>query len=144
MQSVLRDRDGALRAAGSVLLVNLVGSVVAILAGPDSAWVRALETPALYPQPFSSAWCGRHRPPPLGGRAVARSAERREGRRAALGPFAVQMAFDVDRTPRCFALQAVFTALAGIVVPWLRVAATIAAFARVDRRAAASLVPHPR
>jgi tryptophan-rich sensory protein len=65
-----------------------------------------------------------------------------EGWRFALGLFAVQMAVNVAWTPVFFALEAIGAVLAVTVVLLVVVAATIAAFDRVDRLAASLLVPY--
>ena len=41
--------DEAARALGVVVPVNAAGAAPALLAGPDSAWLRALEKPILHP-----------------------------------------------------------------------------------------------
>jgi tryptophan-rich sensory protein len=60
----------------------------------------------------------------------------------ALGLFALQMVVNVAWSPTFFALQAPFLALLVVLVLWVLVVATIAAFDRVDRRAALLLVPY--
>ncbi len=52
------------------------------------------------------------------------------------------MLFNVAWTPAFFALEAPLLALGIVIVLWLLVAATVVAFRRVDRRAAALLVPY--
>ena len=43
--------DEAARALGVVVPVNTAGAAPALLAGPDSAWFRALEKPIPHPPP---------------------------------------------------------------------------------------------
>jgi len=62
--------------------------------------------------------------------------------RVALGLFAGQMVLNVAWTPAFFAAQNLLWGLVVIVALWPAVLATIAAFDRVDRRAAALLVPY--
>lgn len=52
------------------------------------------------------------------------------------------MAFNVAWTPAFFALEAPLLALGIVLVLWTLVAATVVAFRRVDRRAAALLAPY--
>jgi len=52
------------------------------------------------------------------------------------------MLFNVVWTPAFFTLEAPLVALGIIVALWVLVAGTILAFRRVDRRAAALLVPY--
>jgi tryptophan-rich sensory protein len=138
----LPSREAALRAVGFVLLVNVVGAAPALLAGPDSAWFQALEKPALYPPPvvFGIVWTALFT---LMGVALWLVwGSDAEGRQVAIAQFAVQMAFNVAWTPVFFAREALLVALGVIGALWVLVAVTIVAFDRVDRRAAALLVPY--
>lgn len=142
--SALDDRlDGLVGLAALILAVNVVGAVPALVGGPNSAWFEALTKPALYPPPwlFGVVWTALFT---LSGAAVwlLVRAEPSGARRLALGAFVLQFAFNVAWTPTFFAFQRIAAALAIIVVLALVLAATIAAFARVDRRAAALLVPY--
>jgi tryptophan-rich sensory protein len=138
----LSNRSGALGALGFVVAVNVVGAVPALVAGPDSAWFRALEKPALYPPPvvFGVVWTVMFTLMAVALWLVWRRDA--EGRRLAIGLFVVQMAVNVAWTPVFFALEAIAAALAVIGLLAVLVAATIVAFDRVDRRAAALLVPY--
>jgi tryptophan-rich sensory protein len=138
----LPNRSGALGALGFVVAVNVVGAVPALVAGPDSAWFRALEKPALYPPPvvFGVVWTVMFTLMAVALWLVWRRDA--DGRRLAIGLFVVQMAVNVAWTPVFFALEAIAAALAVIGLLAVLVAATIVAFDRVDRRAAALLVPY--
>jgi len=46
-------RDRVLTGVVAVVLVNVVGALPALLAGPDSAWFGSLAKPALYPPPWA-------------------------------------------------------------------------------------------
>jgi benzodiazapine receptor len=127
-----------------IVLVNLAGALPAVLAGPDSAWFQALAKPDIYPPPwlFGVVWTLLFT---LMGIALAlvwqAGSDRREVR-VALALFVGQMAFNVAWTPAFFALENLFAGLVVIVSLWPVLAATIWAFDRVDRRAAALLVPY--
>ncbi|MFC4540885.1 TspO/MBR family protein [Halosolutus amylolyticus] len=129
-------------AIGFVLLVNLVGALPATTSSPDSSWFRSLEKPAFYPPDiaFPIVWTLLFTLLGIALWLVWRSDA--DARGAALGLFAAQMAFNVAWTPAFFGLERPLLALGVIVVLWMLVAATIAAFRRVDRRAAALLVPY--
>ncbi|RQG95091.1 TspO/MBR family protein [Natrarchaeobius chitinivorans] len=131
-----------LRALGFVLLVNVVGSVPGVLSSPDSPWFRALEKPWFYPPEiaFPVVWTALFTLLGIALWLVWRADA--GGRRLALGLFVAQMAFNVVWTPAFFSLEAPLAALGIILVLWILVVATIAAFRRVDRRAAALLVPY--
>lgn len=62
--------------------------------------------------------------------------------RLAVGLFALQMAFNLAWTPAFFGLRSPALGLAIIAVLWVLIVATMYAFDRVDRRAAALLVPY--
>jgi tryptophan-rich sensory protein len=126
-----------------VLLVNVVGAAPALLAGPDSAWFQSLTAPAIYPPGwvFGVVWTGLFT---LLGIAVALVwlAESSRRRRVALGVFVAQMALNVAWTPAFFALEDLALGLVVILALWPLVVATLWAVARVDRRAAALVVPY--
>ena len=134
--------ESILGAIGFVVLVNLVGSVPGVLSSPDSPWFRALEKPAFYPPEiaFPVVWTLLFTLMGVSLWLVWRSDA--AGRRLALGLFALQMAFNVAWTPAFFALEELLLGLLVIVALWVLVVATIVAFDRVDRRAAALLVPY--
>ncbi len=136
------DAGETARALGFVLLVNAVGAAPALQGGPDSAWFRALEKPALYPPPvvFGVVWTALFALMGVALWLVWRSDA--DGRRVALALFGLQMVFNVAWTPAFFALEALLVGLGVVVALWVLVAATVVAFDRVDRRAAALLVPY--
>ncbi|APX97588.1 TspO/MBR family protein [Natronorubrum daqingense] len=138
----LPDRDPLLQAVGFVILVNLIGSLPGVLSTSDTAWFQQLEKPWFYPPgiTFSVAWTVIFTLLGIALWLVWRSDS--SGRRLALGLFAVQMVVNVTWTPAFFSLEAPLAALGIIVVLWVLVAGTLAAFARVDRRAGALLVPY--
>ncbi|WP_277554376.1 TspO/MBR family protein [Halobaculum limi] len=140
----LDDRlDGLLGLAALVLAVNVVGGVPAVLGGPDSAWFEALTKPALYPPPwlFGVVWTTLFT---LTGAAVwlLVRADASPERRVAFGAFVLQFAFNVAWTPAFFQFQQIGVALGIIAVLVVLLTGTVVAFARVDRRAAALLVPY--
>ncbi|GAA0214995.1 TspO/MBR family protein [Halobaculum roseum] len=142
--SGLDDRlDGLVGLAALVLAVNVVGAVPAVLGGPDSAWFAALTKPEIYPPGwlFGVVWTALFT---LSGVALwlLVRAEPSGARRLAFGAFVLQFGFNVAWTPTFFALQEIAAALAIVVALAVLLAGTIAAFARVDRRAAALLVPY--
>jgi len=138
------DRPTALRALGFAVLVNLIGAVPTILAGPDTTWFRDLTKPALYPPDwaFGVAWTLLFTLIGIALFLVWRAGTDRRAVRIAIGLFAVQMAFNVAWTPVFFGLQAPLPALGVIGALAVLVCATIVAFDRVDRRAAVLLVPY--
>lgn len=138
------DRGDLPTVLAGVVGINVVGAVPALLAGPDSAWFRSLVNPDIYPPPwaFGVVWTALFT---LLGVAVALvwlSGPGRRPVRVALGVFAAQMALNVAWTPAFFALEDLALGLAVIVALWPLVAATLWAFARVDRQAAALVVPY--
>ncbi|ELZ16260.1 TspO/MBR family protein [Natrinema thermotolerans DSM 11552] len=138
----LPDGSTILTAIGFVLLVNIVGAAPSAVASPDTPWFRALEKPWFYPPTiaFPVVWTLLFVLLGVALWLVWRSDA--AGRRLAIGAFVAQMAFNVAWTPAFFALEAPLVALGIIVVLWALVVGTILAFRRVDRRAAALLVPY--
>ncbi|WP_439028185.1 TspO/MBR family protein [Haloarchaeobius sp. DT45] len=139
----LPSRDELLRIVGFVLLVNLVGGAAAVIGGPGSEWFVSLEKPWFYPPSwaFGVVWTLLFSVLGIALYRVWRADETRE-RRVALGAFVLQMAFNVAWTPAFFGAQDPGLGLAVIGVLWVLVVATIWAFQRVDRTAAALLVPY--
>jgi tryptophan-rich sensory protein len=138
------DRRRVLTGLAGVVLVNAAGAAPAVLSGPGSAWFQALAKPAVYPPSwlFGVVWTLLFT---LMGVAVALvwldARDTRAGR-VALGLFAGQMVLNVAWTPAFFAAQNLLWGLVVIVALWPAVLATVVAFDRVDRRAAALLVPY--
>ncbi|MDG5817991.1 TspO/MBR family protein [Natronococcus sp. A-GB7] len=131
-----------LTAIGVVVLVNAVGSAPALISSSDTAWFQALDKPWFYPPgiAFSIVWTLLFTLLGVALWLVWRSDS--DGRRLALGLFVVQMAVNVSWTPAFFSLEQLLVAFGIIVTLWVLVVATIVAFRRVDRRAAALLVPY--
>ncbi|EJN59667.1 TspO/MBR family protein [Halogranum rubrum] len=129
---------------GFVVLVNVVGAVPAVLGGPNSAWFAALEKPWFYPPPatFGVVWTLLFTLMGVAVWLVWRRGTDRRPVRLALGLFVLQFVFNVAWTPVFFALESPGVAFWIIVALVVAVAGTIVAFARVDRRAAALLVPY--
>ena len=137
------DLDGRdlLALAGFIVGVNVVGALPAVFAGSDTSWI---ERPWFYPPEiaFPIVWTLLFT---LMGLALFLLWRRGIGRRnvkLAFGVFAAQMAINVTWTPVFFGLQEPGWGLAIIGVLWAAIVATIYAFDRVDRRAAALLVPY--
>ncbi len=137
------DRFDVLWAAVAAIAVNLVGAIGVPFTTPDSVWFQELTKPWFYPPDwaFGVVWPILYA---LLGVAAYLVWRRRgtEPVRLALGLFVLQLAVNVSWSPIFFGLEAPGAALVVIVVLWLLVLATVAAFARVDVRAAALLVPY--
>lgn len=131
-----------LTAVGFVLLVVAVGSLPGALFTPDTAWFRGLEKPWFYPPElaFPVVWTVLFVLMGVALWLVWRADA--PGRRLALGLFAAQLVLNVAWTPAFFGLESVTLGLVVIVPLWLLIVATIVAVDRVDRRAAALLVPY--
>ncbi|MCT9095026.1 TspO/MBR family protein [Haloarchaeobius sp. HME9146] len=139
----LPSRDELLRILGFVVLVNLVGGAAAVIGGPGSEWFAALEKPWFYPPSwaFGVVWTLLFSLLGVALYRVWRADESRD-RTIALGAFVLQMVFNVAWTPAFFGLESPGIALGVIAALWVLVVGTIWAFRRVDRTAAALLVPY--
>lgn len=138
------DRSDIPTVVASVLLVNVVGAAPALLSGPNSPWFQQLTKPTIYPPSwaFGVVWTALFTLLGIALALVWLAGTDRRPVRIALGLFALQMAFNVAWTPAFFALENLLGGLVAIVALWPLVVATIAAFAAVDRRAGALLVPY--
>ncbi|WP_129114332.1 TspO/MBR family protein [Halegenticoccus tardaugens] len=133
-----------LAALAFVAIVNAVGASPALLGGPNSAWFAALEKPWFYPPAatFGIVWTLLFTLQGIALWLVWRRGTSRPDVRAALAAFVVQFLVNLAWTPAFFTLQNPPLGLAIIAALFVAVIATLAAFARVDRRAAALLVPY--
>ena len=144
----LPGRRDALIIAAAAVAVNLIGAVGVPFTAAGSAWFAALELPGFYPPswafgvvwPVLYALCGAAAALVfLAGRDGAASVRRV---RTALALFGVQLAVNVAWSPVFWGLERLALGLVVLVVLVPLIVATIALFARVDRRAAALLVPY--
>ena len=130
----------------AVLVVEVVGASGAVFTAQGlAAWYGTLERPALAPPNwvFGPVWTTLFA---LMGVAVwlvwrrIETAPRRA--RLALAAFAGQFALNLAWSAAFFGAQAIGLGLIVIALLWLAIGVTIAAFDRVDRRAAVLLVPY--
>ena len=121
-----------------------VGPTSALLAGPDPAWFQGLTKSGIYP-PGRAFGVVRTALFTLLGIALALvwlAGTDYRGVRVAFVLSWLQMAFNVAWTPAFLTLENPLLGLAVIVALWPLVLTTIVAVDRVDRRAAALLVPY--
>ena len=146
--SRLPDRRDALLIAGAAVAVNLIGALGVPFNIAASAWFAALELPAFYPPgwafgvvwPVLYALCGAAAALVyLSGRIGGATAGRVW---TALALFGVQLAVNVAWSPVFWGLERPDLGLVVLAVLLPLVVATIRAFDRVDRRAAALLLPY--
>mgnify|MGYP006291313535 CR=1 FL=1 len=135
------DARNLLALAGFIVGVNAVGAAPSVVAGADTSWI---EEPWFFPPTiaFPIVWTLLFTLMGVALFLVWRRGTDRRAVKIALGVFGVQMALNVAWTPAFFGLQMPGLGLAIIAALWVAIAGTIAAFDRVDRRAAALLVPY--
>ncbi len=149
----------------AAVAVNAIGAFGVPFTTPDAAWFVAAELPPYYPPnwAFGVVWPvlyallgvaavlvhreGRARDAAAGIDAVQTDwlrglVPRDREARVALALFGVQLAVNVAWSPVFWGLRRVDLGLVVLVVLFALVVATAVAFARVDRRAAALLVPY--
>jgi tryptophan-rich sensory protein len=134
-------RDDLLRTAGFVVAVNVVGAIPAVFVGSNTDWI---DRPPFYPPEiaFPIVWTALFTLMGITLSLVWRRGLGRRDVRLALSAFGAQFALNLAWTPVFFGLRRPDLGLAVIVVLWVAVVGTIVAFDRVDRRAAALLVPY--
>lgn len=127
----------------SVVLVNVVGAAPSAVAGPNTAWFRALAKPGSYPPGwvFGVVWTGLFTLMGLALYLVYRERTRHPSGRLALVLFALQMVVNVSWTLAFFGLQRLDLGLGVIALLWVLVAPTAILFWRVRRAAGLLLVP---
>jgi tryptophan-rich sensory protein len=131
---------------GAVLAVEAVGASGAVFTAQGlGGWYEGLQRPALAPPNwvFGPVWTTLFA---LMGGAVylvwRRAGAAPRAVRRALGVFAVHFVFNLAWSAVFFGQQAIGAGLAVIAVLWVLIVATVWSFHRVDRRAAALLVPY--
>lgn len=128
----------------AVVGAELAGIVPAILTASEvAAWYPTLATPPLTPPSwvFGPVWTGLFAALGVAAYLVYRERDH-DLRTAALGLFGVQLALNVSWSLVFFGLQAPAAALAVILALLAAIVATVAAFDRIDRRAAALMLPY--
>jgi tryptophan-rich sensory protein len=128
----------------SVLLCELAGVVPALLTADDVAtWYPTLARPAFTPPDwvFGPVWTTLYLLMGVALYLTWRSDRGRE-RRVALSVFGVQLALNATWTLVFFGAHAIFGGLVVIAALLAAILATIGTFARIDRRAAALLLPY--
>lgn len=148
------DRLAALprRRPGTALLLAVVGCVLVGASGSVftasglGTWYAGLEKPALAPPDwvFGPVWTVLFALMGVAAWLVWRQAATGEpaAARLALGVFAAHFAVNVAWSAAFFGARSVRAGLVVVALLWVAVVATIATFARVDRRAALLLVPY--
>jgi len=132
---------------GLVLLIVLCLAVGAVGGRATSSsvatWYPTLRKPAWNPPPwvFAPVWTVLYLAMAVAAWMVWRKAGFR-GARVALGLFAVQLALNAAWSPLFFGLQSPAAGLVAIVVLWIAIVATTAAFWRTVPLAGVLLVPY--
>ena len=134
-------RPTLFRTVGFVVGTNVLGALPAVLVGADTRW---FEEPWFYPPgiAFPVACTVLFALMGLSVSIVYGRGLDRPDVRLALAAFAVQFVLNLAWTPVFFGLRRPGLGLAVIVALWTAILGTIAAAVRVDRRAAALLVPY--
>jgi len=129
----------------AILACNIFGSLGALVTatGPGS-WYAALEKPFFTPPGwvFAPVWITLFTLMGTGLVLVGESGAGRREVRIALGIFGVQFVFNVLWSFLFFGLRSPFLGLADILVLWVLIAATVAAWYRVRRSAGLLLIPY--
>jgi len=130
---------------GSVLFCIIIGSIGSLvtITGPDS-WYAGLAKPFFTPPGwvFGPVWITLFTLMGIALYRVWQSGTEQPDVRRALAIFGVQFLFNVSWSFLFFGLRSPLLGLINILLLWLMIAATIAAFYRVDRTAAYLLVPY--
>jgi tryptophan-rich sensory protein len=133
---------GLVLSIGLVALVSLIGSSWTDTG--DDSWYAQLEQSAWEPPDwlFGPVWGVLYLVMAVAAWLVARQGIRRRDVQVALGLYAVQLALNLAWTGVFFGLERPGWAVAEIVLLLVALIATLVAFCRVSRTAAALLVPY--
>ena len=131
-----------LAVAGACIALGAAGG---LLTAPQiETWYAALEKPAFNPPSwiFGPVWTVLYALMGVAAWLVWRAGLDRRAVKLALALFTIQFVLNLAWTPAFFGLESPLLGLAVIVPLWVTIVATIAAFSRIDRRAAGLLVPY--
>lgn len=134
-------RSDALTALAFIVGVNVVGASPAFVFGADTGWI---DKPWFFPPGvvFPVVWTALFTLMGVAVFLVWREGTDEGEVRVALAAFGAQFALNLAWTPVFFGLRRPDLGLVVIVLLFVAVAVTVAAFDRVDRRAAVLLVPY--
>ncbi|NGM69255.1 tryptophan-rich sensory protein [Natronolimnobius sp. AArcel1] len=124
-----------------IVAVNLLGSSPAFFVGSDTSWFAE---PWFFPPGyvFSIVWTLLFTLMGIAIWLVWQRGTHKRAVRIALSLFAIQFVLNLAWTPAFFGLQRADLGLAVISILWVAIVATIVAFDRISRLAAALLVPY--
>jgi tryptophan-rich sensory protein len=141
----LPKRRPLLTIAGVVGICVVLGAAGGLITAPQiQTWYTTLEKPGFTPPNwvFGPVWTLLYALQGVAAWLIWRAGLDRRIVRLALGLFATQFVLNIAWSPAFFGLESPILGLVVIVPLWFAIVATMAAFSRVDRRAAALLVPY--
>lgn len=141
----LPERRPLLTIAGVVGACVVLGAAGGLITAPQiETWYATLDKPGFTPPSwvFGPVWTLLYALQGVAAWLIWRSGLDRRIVRLALGLFTVQFVCNLAWSPAFFGLESPILGLAVIVPLWFVIVATMVAFSRVDRRAAALLVPY--
>ena len=141
----LPKRRPLLTIAGVVGICVVLGAAGGLITAPQiQTWYTTLEKPGFTPPNwvFGPVWTLLYALQGVAAWLIWRAGLDRRIVRLALGLFATQFVLNIAWSPAFFGLESPILGLVVIVPLWFAIVATMAAFSRVDRRAAALLVSY--
>lgn len=141
----LPERRPVITLAVVVGLCVLLGALGGLITAPQiESWYVTLEKPGFTPPSwvFGPVWTVLYALQGVAAWLTWRAGIGRRAVQVALGLFVVQFVLNVAWSPAFFGLESPLLGLVVIGPLWVAIVATIAAMFRVDRRAAALLVPY--
>ena len=141
----LPKRRPLLTIAGVVGICVVLGAAGGLITAPQiQTWYTTLEKPGFTPPNwvFGPVWTLLYALQGVAAWLIWRAGLDRRIVRLALGLFATQFVLNIAWSPAFFGLESPILGLVVIVPLWFAIVATMAAFSRVYRRAAALLVPY--
>ena len=141
----LPERRPFLTIAGVIGACVVLGAAGGVVTAPQiETWYATLDKPGFTPPSwvFGPVWTTLYALQGVAAWLIWRSGLDRRIARLALGLFTLQFVLNLAWSPAFFGLESPILGLIVIVPLWVVIVATMATFSRVDRRAAALLVPY--
>ncbi len=138
-------KSNIIRLIASILIPQAIGGIGALLTGPAiGSWYAGLNKPSFNPPNwiFGPVWTALYLMMGIALYLVWKNGLSKKETKAAVAVFSVQLLLNLAWSYLFFYLHMPFAAFVDIILLWIAIAATMAAFVRIARPACILLVPY--